>query len=194
MEIKQKMGRRVRPSYEDVVAWIRGGGGPPVPYPKRTELQLMDSHVYSQLGAMMSARETQRIVNEYSRDGFGRPPPGGGNPPGGPPAPPGRPPRPRGARGAPPGGAPPGPRAPPSPGDPMDESSTTEDMDVSSTTEDEGNPPPGDFAALLGSFEDYGPADRRSKPARIGPAQYTKPRASAILDAAWKRSVAHVAP
>ena len=90
------MGLRVRSSYEDVVAWIRSGGGPPVPYPKRTELQLMDSHVYSQLNALMSAQETQHIVNEYRRGGFGRPPPGGpGNqPPGGPPAPSPRPPRP----------------------------------------------------------------------------------------------------
>ena len=242
MEIEQRMGMRVRSSYEDVVAWIRSGGGPPVPYPKRTELQLMDSHVYSQLNAMMSAQETQRIVNEYRRDGFGRPPPGGGNPPGGPPAPPGRPPRPRGARGAPPGGAPPGPRAPPSPGNPMDESSTTEDMDLSSTTEDDGDPPPGDFAALLGSFDGRPPlapgagAGALSRDPLVGPSgppvvhhpgrllpashrQYdraiinagqvaaaaagrvalglvaravAKPRA--IPGAAWKRSVAHVAP
>ena len=68
------MGLRVRSKYEDVVAWIRSGGGPPVPYPKRTELQLMDSHVYSQLNALMSAQETQHIVDEYRRDGFGRPP------------------------------------------------------------------------------------------------------------------------
>ena len=88
MEIEQRMGLRVRSSYEDVVAWIRSGGGPPVPYPKRTELQLMDSHVYSQLNALMSAQETQHIVNEYRRDGFGRPPPGGPGsqpPPGAPP-------------------------------------------------------------------------------------------------------------
>ena len=71
MEIEQRMGLRVRSSYEDVVAWIRSGGGQPVPYPKRTELQLMDSHVYSQLNATMSAQETQRVVNEYRRDGFG---------------------------------------------------------------------------------------------------------------------------
>ena len=55
MEIEQRMGLRVRSSYEDVVRLIRSGGGPPVPYPKRTELQLMDSHVYSQLNALMSA-------------------------------------------------------------------------------------------------------------------------------------------
>ena len=61
MEIEQRMGLRVRSSYEDVVAFIRSGGGPGVPYPKRKELQLMDSHVYSQLNAMLSAQETQHV-------------------------------------------------------------------------------------------------------------------------------------
>ena len=56
MEIEQRMGLRVRSKYEDVVAWIRSGGGPAVPYPKRAELQLMDWHVYSQLNALMSAQ------------------------------------------------------------------------------------------------------------------------------------------
>ena len=78
MEIEHRMGLRVRSKYEDVVAWIRIGGGPAVLYPKRTELQFMDSHVYSQLNALMSAQETQSIVDEYRRDGSGRP----GNPPG----------------------------------------------------------------------------------------------------------------
>ena len=86
MEIEHRMGLRVRSKYEDVVAWIRSGGGPAVPYPKRTELQLMDSHVYSQLNALLSAQETQSIVDEYRRVGWGRP----GNPPGGP-GPPGAP-------------------------------------------------------------------------------------------------------
>ena len=76
MEIEHRMGLRVRSKYEDVVEWIRSGGGPAVPYPKRTELQLMDSHVYSQLNALLSAQETQSIVDEYRRDGWGRP----GNP------------------------------------------------------------------------------------------------------------------
>ena len=98
------------------------------------------------LGAILERRRALEGRAQYVlQGGFGRPPPGGGNPPG---APPPRPPRPRGAR-----------NAPPSPGDPMDESSTTEDMDESSTTaymdessttedmdessttEDGGNPP-----------------------------------------------------
>ena len=54
MEIEHRMGLRVRSTYEDVAAWIQSGGGPGVPYPKRTELQLMDSHVYSQLNGMLS--------------------------------------------------------------------------------------------------------------------------------------------
>ena len=80
------------------------------------------------LGAILERRRAlEGQAQHVMQGGFGRPPPGGGNPPGAPPA---RPPRSRGARDA-----------PPSPGDPMDESSTTEDMDKSSTTEDRGNPP-----------------------------------------------------
>ena len=98
------------------------------------------------LGAILERRRALEGQAQYvMQGGFGRPPPGGGNLPG---APPPRPTRPRGAR-----------NAPTSPGDPMDESSTTEhmeesstteymdessttdDMDVSSTTEDRGNPP-----------------------------------------------------
>ena len=82
MEIEQRMGLRVRSNYEDVAPWIRSGGGPGVPYPKRKELEMMDSHVYAQLTALLSAQETQSIVDEYRRDGGGRRPPGG--PPGGP--------------------------------------------------------------------------------------------------------------
>ena len=174
MEIEKRMGMRVRPSYENVVAWIRGGGKP-VSYPNRTALQLIDSHVYSQLNAMMSSEETQRVVNEYRRDWhFGPPggggnqppaPPGGGNPPrvprqfpgfrpgrrGGPGAPPGPAPGPGSAPGFSPGSAPsapppgaPGPSPPPAP------SPSGDSMDVSSTTEDEG--PAKDMAALLGGF------------------------------------------
>ena len=67
MEIERRMGLRVRSNYEDVAAWIQSGGGPGVPYPKRTELQLMDSHVYSQLNALLSAQETRKrsVVDEY---------------------------------------------------------------------------------------------------------------------------------
>ena len=96
MEIEHRMGLRVRSKYEDVVAWIQSDGGTPVPYPKRTELELMDSHVYSQLNAMLSAQDTQNIVDEYRRDGWGQP--GNPPPPGNPPGAPGRRPRP-GRRG-----------------------------------------------------------------------------------------------
>ena len=82
MEIEQRMGLRVRSNYEDVAAWIRSGGGPGVPYPKRKELEMMDSHVYAQLTALVSAQETHSIVDEYRA--WGRP----GGPPGGPGAPP----------------------------------------------------------------------------------------------------------
>ena len=74
MEIEQRMGLRVRSNYEDVAAFIRSGGGSSVPYPNRKELEMMDSHVYAQLTALLSAQETQSIVDEYRRDGGG---PGG---------------------------------------------------------------------------------------------------------------------
>ena len=63
MEIEERMGLRVRSNYEDVAAWILSGGGPGVPYPKRKELEMMDSHVYVQLTALLSAQEPHSIVD-----------------------------------------------------------------------------------------------------------------------------------
>ena len=47
-----------------------------------------------------------------------------------------------------------------------------------------GSAPNLDIRSINGWNEGYGPMDRRSKPARIGPAHYMKPRAGAILEAA----------
>ncbi len=47
-----------------------------------------------------------------------------------------------------------------------------------------GSAPHLDIRAINGWSEGYGPADRRSKPARIGPVQFIKPRTPSILDAA----------
>ena len=126
MEIQERMGLRVRNSYEEVVAFLRKNVAG-VPYPDRKHLQLFNSHVYSQLGASLAADESSAIVNDIYRrqrpwranwpaGQYGRP---GGRPPRPPPGPPpGAPP------GAPPG--PPGPRGggsgpPDAPGPPRDQ-------------------------------------------------------------------------
>ena len=88
MEIEQRMGFKVRSKYEDIVARIQSDP-PGVPYPKnRKALQLMDSHVYSQLHASLTNEATLTVAEDfYRRGGGGRGPPGPPGAPGGPPGP-----------------------------------------------------------------------------------------------------------
>ena len=108
MEIEQRMGFKVRSKYEDIVAWIQSDP-PGVPYPKnRKALQLMDSHVYSQLNASLTNEATLTVAEDFYSRGGGRPgPPGPPGAPGGPPGPRG-PGGPRGYTGATGPGRPPG--------------------------------------------------------------------------------------
>ena len=87
MEIQERMGLRVRNSYEEVVAFLRKNVKG-VPYPDRKQLQLFNSHVYNQLSASLAADESSAIVNDIYRrqrpwranwpaGQYGRPPPPG---------------------------------------------------------------------------------------------------------------------
>ena len=66
MEVKHRMGLRVRNTYDEVVAWIRKDVTG-VPYPDRKALQLFNSHIYNQFGAGLAAAESSAIVDDIYR-------------------------------------------------------------------------------------------------------------------------------
>ena len=181
MQIQERMGLRVRNSYEEVVAFLRKNVAG-VPYPDRKHLQLFNSHVYSQLGASLAADESSAIVNDIYRrqrpwranwpaGQYGRP---GGRPPRPPPdAPP--PPGSRGGGSGPPPGPPPGsPPGPPpgsSPGSPPgkpggqgptpnifpDKADLMGSYTVGGSESSGGFAPKADVAALAALFSGGGP-------------------------------------